>query len=304
MQHSDKIIIAGGTGYLGKVLQDFLTEKGYKVKLLSRKAGPNHIVWDGQILGPWQEELEGAAALINLAGKSVNCRYTPGNKQRILSSRTTTTTLLGEAVSRCQKPPIFWLNSSTATIYEDTRGDAPANTEAAGQIGDDFSMNVAKSWEEAFFAADVPQTKQAALRIAIAYGRGGGAFPVIWSLAKKGLCSAQAGGQQWVSWVHEVDFCRAVAFILEKEMEGPVNICSPYPVRNEQLYRELRKQIRPLFCLPQPKWLLQLGAFFMGTETELILKSRKVYPERLLEAGFQFEYPELPAALADLLQEA
>lgn len=303
MENYRKIIIAGGTGFLGELLQGFFREKGCTVKVLSRQAGEHHLVWNAKTLGAWQEELDGADALINLAGKSVNCRYTKRNKQIIVSSRTDTTALLGEAIARCEKPPRIWLNASTATIYRDTRGDAPANTEAEGEIGDDFSMNVAKSWEKVFFEANTPQTKKAAMRIAIAYGMGGGAFPVVLSLAKKGLCSAQAGGQQWVSWVHELDFCRAVAFILEKEMQGAVNICAPNPLRNQALYRELRRVIQPLFCLPQPKWMLQFGALIMGTETELILKSRKVYPQRLLKEGFEFSFPKLPEALDDLLRE-
>lgn len=303
MKDYKKIIIAGGTGFLGELLQDFFRQKGCTVKILSRQAGEDHLLWNAKTLGDWQQELDGADVLINLAGKSVNCRYTERNKQLIVSSRTETTALLGEAIAGCDKPPRMWLNASTATIYKDTRGDAPANTEESGNIGDDFSMNVAKAWEKTFFEAKTPHTKKAAMRIAIAYGMSAGAFPVIVSLAKKGLCSAQAGGKQWVSWVHEDDFCAAVAFILEKDMEGVVNVCAPNPVPNAKLYRELRRVIKPLFCLPQPKWMLQFGAMMMGTETELILKSRKVYPERLLEKGFEFKYPELPEALDNLLAD-
>ena len=299
---SKKIIIPGGSGYLGQYLNSYFREKGYEVIILSRHPkGQGEVHWDGRSMGKWNDSLEDAYAVINLAGKSVNCRYTRKNKALILSSRIESTRVLGEAIKSCTNPPKYWLNSSTATIYENTPGLQPANDEKNGLIGDDFSMNIAKSWEKEFFSHTIPGTQQTALRTAIVLGKNGGAFPIMLSLAKKGLCSAQAGGEQWVSWIHELDFARALEFVMEKEMKGVVNICSPHFIQNKHFNQALREKARPLFSLVQPKWMLQLGAVFIGTEIELILKSRKVYPGRLLDEGFDFEIDGIRDAFGELI---
>lgn len=258
--------------------------------------------WDGRTLGAWVHALEGVTALINLAGRSVDCRYTRVNQQEIVASRVESTRVLGEAVERCQQPPAVWLNSSTATIYADTQHKQPANTETDGLIGTGFSVEVAKRWEDAFWAATTPHTRRVALRTAIVLGAQGGAFPIMAQLAKWGLCTPQGSGEQWISWVHITDFCRAVAFLLENQMSaGAYNLCAPQPLRNRDFNGLLCQHFRPLIRLSQPNWLLEVGAFVLRTETELILKSRKVYPQRLLEAGFAFRYATAQEALADLL---
>jgi uncharacterized protein (TIGR01777 family) len=210
--------------------------------------------------------------------------------------------VLGAAVAACRQPPRVWLNSSTATIYADTRGSLPANTEAMGNIGEGFSVEVARAWEATFMASAAPSTRRVALRTAIVLGDDGGAFPVMARLARWGLCSPQGSGKQWVSWLHIADFCRAVEFLAQAEgISGPVNLCAPQPLLNKEYNRLLANHLKPVMCLPQPRWLLEMGAVVLRTETELILKSRKVYPERLLEAGFAFDFPACEAAIADLL---
>ncbi len=299
---SKKIIIPGGSGFLGQYLHTYFTDKGYKVLILSRQPnGPDQLQWDGRSSGEWAGEFENAHAIINLAGKSVNCRYTPKNKALILSSRIESTNIIGQAIQACSTPPKYWLNSSTATIYEHTPGQQAANSEKDGIIGNDFSPNIAKSWEQAFFKHETPSTIKTALRTAIVLGKKGGAFPLILDLAKKGLSTAQAGGEQWISWIHELDFARSLEFIMEKKMDGVVNICSPHFIKNKFFYQALREKINPLINLPQPKWLLQFGALIMGTETELILKSRKVYPGRLLDEGFDFEIDGIKEAFEELM---
>ncbi|RYU75636.1 TIGR01777 family oxidoreductase [Hymenobacter persicinus] len=298
-----KFVLAGGTSFLGRHLQRYFEQLNYRVIVLSRarRMAPNHVAWDGRTLGPWAAELENAVALINLAGRSVDCRYTEANQREILTSRLDSTRVLGQAVARCHTPPLVWLNSSTATIYDDTRADAPANTEARGLLGRGFSVRVATAWEEAFRAAKAPRTRKVALRTSIVLGTDGGAFPVLTKLAKLGLCTPQGGGDQWVSWLHIDDFCRAVEFLAFQTTEsGAFNVCAPVPLPNRDFNALLAQRFRPWLRLPQPRWLLELGAFALRTETELILKSRKVVPARLLELGFQFSYPTAAQAVAAL----
>ena len=298
-----KLVLVGGNGFLGRHLGAHFQQLGYQVVGISR-TGPGDVRWDARTLGPWATALEGADLLVNLAGRSVDCRYTAANRAKILASRVASTQVLGAAVAACQRPPRVWLNSSTATIYADTPGDLPANTEATGVIGEGFSVGVAQAWEQAFFAAATPVTRRVALRTSIVLGTDGGAFPVLARLARLGLCTPQAGGQQWISWLHIQDFCRAVEFLTQADdLSGPVNLCAPHPLPNRDFNALLCQQLRPLLRLPQPRWLLEAGAFVLRTETELVLKSRKVYPQRLLDAGFQFEYPECAAAVGELLAE-
>ncbi|MGI4763032.1 MAG: TIGR01777 family oxidoreductase [Janthinobacterium lividum] len=298
-----KLVLVGGNGFLGRHLSRHFLSLGYQVVSISR-TGPDDVRWDARTLGPWAQELEGADLLVNLAGRTVDCRYTATNRRQILASRTDSTRVLGAAVAACARPPRVWLNSSTATIYADTRGDAPANTEAAGAVGEGFSVEIAQAWEVAFNACPAPHTRQVALRTSIVLGPDGGAFPVMARLARFGLCSPQASGQQWISWLHVADFCRAVEFLAQADnLSGPVNLCASYPLPNYAFNALLCQHLRPPLRLPQPRWLLEIGAFVLRTETELILKSRKVYPERLLDAGFQFEYPTCESAVTDLLAE-
>ncbi|HHG84211.1 MAG TPA: TIGR01777 family protein [Bacteroidetes bacterium] len=300
-----RIIIAGGSGFLGKNLHKYFSEKGFEVKILSRSQASNTFLkWDAKHIGAWAEALEGAYALINMTGRTVDCRYNEKNKAEILSSRLESTAILGKAVLACKVPPKHWLNSSTATIYVHTEGEKVANTEANGIIGDDFSMGVAKAWEKEFYRHARPETLQVALRSSIIMGAAGGAFPVMAKLARKGLCSPQGNGQQWISWMHMTDFCQAIMFILEHQLAGPVNMCAPNPVQNFVFNRLLKEHARPWFVIPQPVWVLKVGAWMLRTQTELILKSRKVVPEKLLKAGFEFSFPKAELMVADLFETA
>ena len=297
-----KLVLIGGNGFLGRHLATHFQAIGYQVVSISR-TGPGDVRWDARTLGPWAQEVEGADLLVNLAGRSVDCRYNAANRREILASRTESTRVLGAAVAACTQPPKVWLNSSTATIYADTPGNAPANMEATGSIGEGFSVEIAQAWEAAFDACPAPATRKVALRTSIVLGPDGGAFPVLARLARLGLCSPQGTGQQWISWLHIADFCRAVEFLAKAHsLSGPVNLCAPHPLPNREFNALLGQHLRPLLRLPQPRWLLEIGAFVLRTETELILKSRKVYPERLLAAGFQFQYPTCAAAMNSLFR--
>lgn len=296
-----KLVLIGGNGFLGRHLAAHFRELGYQVVSISR-TGAGDVRWNARTPGPWVQELEGADLLVNLAGRSVDCRYTEANRRIILASRTDSTRVLGTAVAACVRPPKVWLNASTATIYPNTQGAAPANTETSATPGTSFSEEVGLAWEAAFAACPAPATRKVALRTAIVLGGDGGAFPVMARLARLGLCSPQATGQQWISWLHIQDFCRAVAFLAQTaDLSGPVNLCAPHPLRNWEFNALLARALRPPLRLPQPRWLLEIGALVLRTETELILKSRKVYPERLLAAGFQFEYERCEAAVNELL---
>ena len=291
----------GGNGFLGQHLRNHFEALGYQVVSISR-TGPGDVRWDACTLGPWAQELEGADLLVNLAGRSVDCRYNEANRREMLASRTESTHILGAAVAACARPPRVWLNSSTATIYADMLGNAPANTEEAGTIGEGFSVDIATSWEAAFNACPAPNTRKVTLRTSIVLGANSGAFPVMTRLARFGLCSPQGSGQQWISWLHITDFCRAMEFLTHaNDLSCPVNLCAPHPLPNRDFNALLCQHMRPLLKLPQPQWLLEIGTFVLRTETELMLESRKVYPERLLAAGFQFEFTECAAAVGELL---
>lgn len=300
-----KIIIAGGTGFLGIALSKHFEKQGIVIITLSRKReSDNHkdtktIYWNGKDLGDWKSHLEDADVLINLAGKSVDCRYTPANKQVILSSRIDSTRVLNEAIAQCKTPPKVFLNASTATVY--VHSETQLNTEENGIIGDDFSMNIAKSWETEFFSTQLESVRKVALRTSIVLGNDGGALPKMKLITKLGMGGKQGRGNQFISWIHVADFCRALDFVIHSKLSRPVNITAPLPLRNKEFTIQLRKFINIPFGISQPTWMLELGAAIIGTETELLLKSRNVYPQRLLEAGFTFKYPTLVSCLEDLV---
>ncbi|MCT2196388.1 TIGR01777 family oxidoreductase [Paenibacillus sp. MB22_1] len=290
-----KVVLAGGTGFVGQAFARRFRELGAEVKIISRQAP--HIPWEDQ--SAIVEALEGADLLINLAGRSVNCRYTPENRRLILNSRTETTRQLGECVLACRRPPALWINSSTATIYRHAE-DRPM-TEEGGEIGTGFSVDVAKAWEEAFFAFDLPATRQIALRIAIVLDDGGVMAPLR-NLVRFGLGGAQGSGRQQFSWIHMEDLFRIVRFLQEHpELDGVFNASAPNPVTNRELMASLRRAMGVPIGLPAPRWLLELGARFIRTETELVLKSRWVLPERLQRAGFTFHYDTLEKALEEIV---
>ena len=291
-----KVVIAGGTGFIGTYLEKRFTEQGYQVKVIARHSP--HITWEDK--AALVDALEGSELLINLAGKSVNCRYNEANKQEIMNSRVKTTEILGECVTACETPPLLWMNSSTATIYRHAE-DRPM-TEADGEIGSGFSVEVATSWEQAFFSFQLPETRQIALRIAIVLGKGGGVLVPYQNLVKFGLGGVQGSGQQKFSWIHMEDVFRIILFLKDREdLEGVFNCSAPEPVTNRELMAKLRMAIGVPFGLPSPGWLLELGAKLIQTETELILKSRWVIPARLEQEGYTFQFAKLDKALADIL---
>ncbi len=297
-----KIIIAGGTGFLGENLEKYFIKKGDQVYILTRNPQrKNEIYWDAQTIGEWKNSLEKADILINLTGKSVDCRYHEKNKQEIYSSRIDSTRILQKAVDQCSDQPKIWLNASSATIY--VHSEKHLNTEENGIIGDDFSMNICKSWEKEFFTVKNEGIRKVALRTSIVLGNGGGAFPKLKMITRMGLGGKQGRGHQMVSWIHIEDFCKAVDWIIQHEnISGTVNITAPAPVSNENMMRKLRKKMNVPFGLNAPAWQLEIASVFLNTETELLLKSRNVYPERLQKSGFQFLYPEFDDALLNLLE--
>jgi len=309
-----KIVIAGGSGFIG---QATAARWGLDndVSILTRGPGhePNnaynsnasinvrYLQWDARSQGDWAASLKGADMLINLSGKSVNCRYTPKNKREILISRVHATDALGEAVRACPIPPKLWINAASATIYRHAQ-DRPQD-EASGEMHNDFSVQVCKEWEAAFFAQTTPYTRKVALRTAIVLGHGGVLVPFK-RLALAGLGGHQGSGRQMFSWIHINDLCRIIEWNADRpEEEGVYNASAPGPVTNDEFMQTLRTTLNIPFGLPAPALLLRIGALLIGTETELLLKSRWVIPARLIGEGFVFQYPRIENALADLLAD-
>jgi uncharacterized protein (TIGR01777 family) len=307
-----KIVIPGGSGYVGTVLARALHKLENEVVVLSRrerKTPWRTVSWDGETLGDWAQEFEAADAVINLAGQSVNCRYTDENRRVITESRLKSTKVVGDAIAQAWKPPGVWLQASTATIYAH-RYDAP-NDEATGIIGGSeanapdtwqFSIKVATGWERALKESPTPNTRRVAMRSAILmHPDSGSPFDIILRLVRFGLGGQAGDGRQYMSWIHEQDFVRAVLWLIEhEELEGPVNLASPNPLTNAEFMRALRAAWGVPLGLPAFEWMLELGAFMLNSETELILKSRRVIPTRLLESGFEFQYPNWPDAAREL----
>ena len=291
-----KIVIAGGTGFVGKFLNEKFKSLGYYVVIISRRQ--NHINWNDT--NGIASALENATMLINLAGKSVDCRYNEKNKKEIYNSRIDTTRILGEALMNCKNPPPLWINSSTATIYRHAE-DRPM-TESRGEIGSGFSVNVATNWEKTFFSFQISQTRQVALRMAIVLGKNGGVIKPLKNLVRFGLGGKQGNGNQMFSWIHIEDLYNVILFVQQhKEISGVLNTSAPNPVNNKTLMELMRKYVGVSVGLPTPAWLLKMGAVIIKTETELVLKSRWVIPERLLNAGFEFKYPTMAEALKNIL---
>ncbi|GAA4153922.1 TIGR01777 family oxidoreductase [Chryseobacterium ginsenosidimutans] len=296
-----KIIIAAGTGFLGKNLEKYFTEKGNEVYILTRNPKrKNEIHWDAKTLGEWKNWVENSDVLINLTGKSVDCRYSEKNKKEIYSSRIDSTKVLQQAVDQCINKPKVWLNASSATIY--THSETQLNTEENGIIGDDFSMNICKSWEKEFFTAKNENVRKVALRTSIVLGNNGGAFPKLKLITKLGLGGKQGRGNQNVSWIHIDDFCKAIEYIIGNEnMFGVINVTAPNPLSNEEFMRKLRKEMKIPFGINAPVWQLEIASIFLKTETELLLKSRNVYPEKLIKNRFEFSYPNIESTFKNLI---
>jgi len=307
-----KIVIPGGSGQVGTILARHFHSQGHEVVVLSRggKPTPWRIVkWDGQTLGPWVTELEGADVLINLAGRVVNCRYNDRNRCEIWSSRTRSVRVLGEAVATLAAPPRVWLQAGTATIYAH-RFDA-ANDEYTGILGGTeghsldkwrFSIDVARAWEGEFALIEAPKTRKVILRSAMTMSPDSdGIFDYLLWLVRVGLGGAAGPGDQYVSWIHYLDFIRAIEFLIGRtEIAGAVNIAAPNPLPNREFMAHLRMAWKKRLALPIYKWMLEVGAIFLQTESELVLKSRRVVPARLLDAGFTFEYADWAMASEDL----
>lgn len=315
---SQQVVIAGGSGFIGQYLTRAFRSDGATVSLIGRH-GPDARWGDTAAI---TDLLDGADLLINLAGKSVNCRYNAGNRAEIMRSRVDTTRELAEAVGACANPPALWVNSSTATIYR--HADDRPMTEAEGEIGEGFSVNVATAWEREFFAQDLPGTRRVALRMAIVLGDGGALVPLL-RLTRFGLggphldgrwfatqARRDAGtfhefratrGRQKFSWVHLADVLGSIRFIAERpDLSGVVNIAAPNTTDDRTLMATIRRLLRVPFGLPTPRWVLELGTAVISTETELVLKSRWVVPERLTQAGYAFEYPDLEPALRQIVR--
>lgn len=309
-----RIVLAGGSGFLGGVLAAHFRRLGYDCVVLTRgerapTSDARFVRWDAETLGGWTAEIDGCDVVVNLTGRTVNCRYTEKNRRDILESRVNSTRAIGKAIASCGAPPAVWLNSSTATIYKhvyeramDESGEIASTREAK----DEFSVEVAIAWERALDEVPTPHTRKVALRTTLVLGQDeNSVVPVFRRLVRLGLGGAMAGGRQYVSWIHEDDFCRAVEWIVSHaELAGGVNVASPNPVTNAELMRTFRELCHVPVGLPATRWMLEIGAAVMGTETELIVKSRRVIPKRLLDSGFQFRFPTLREALADLLSAA
>jgi uncharacterized protein (TIGR01777 family) len=251
--------------------------------------------------------VDGAESVINLAGKSVDCRYNEANRQAIIASRVDSTRVLGEAIVQSDQPPRVWLNASSATIYQhtfDTPMDESGETGATPAAKDEFSIEVIRRWERALDEAQTPHTRKVALRITLVFARDGGVFPVLRRLARLGLGGAMGSGRQYVSWIHLADFCRAVEWIIAHDaLNGPVNFAAPNPLPNRETMRLIRQNCGAPFGLPATEGMLEIGAFFLRTETELLLKSRRVVPGKLSASGFQFQFAELSPALKNLCRK-
>jgi uncharacterized protein (TIGR01777 family) len=307
-----KIVISGGSGQVGTILARAFHARGDDVTVLSRNPSPapwRVAAWDPTTVGPWRQDVDGADVVINLAGRSVNCRYHAKNRHEIMQSRVVSTRVVGQAIAAAARPPRVWLQASTATIYAH-RFDAP-NDELTGVLGGSepgappawrFSIDVARAWEAALTVAATPGTRKVAMRSAITMSPDrGGPFAILLGLVRRGLGGPSGGGRQYVSWIHDGDFVRAVDWLIERDdVSGPVNLAAPNPLPNAEFMRELRRSWGAPIGLSATKLMLEFGARLLGTETELVLKSRRVVPGVLQRHGFEFHFPVWPDAARDL----
>jgi uncharacterized protein len=308
-----KIVIPGGSGQVGRILARHFHSQGHAVTVLSRDARPapwRVVAWDGVTPGAWIDELGTSDICINLAGRSVDCRYNSTNRRAIYESRIQSTRLIGQVLASLNPAPSLWINASTATIYrhaldrsmDEANGELGGNEPGAPDTWN-FSIDVAKGWEEAFFSTPTPLTRKIAIRSALTLSPDrGGVFDVLLGLVRRGLGGRQGSGSQFVSWIHEADFVRTIDLLIAREeLCGIVNVASPNPLPNRDFMRGLREAWGIGFGLPSPKWMIEIGTYLMQTESELVLKSRRVAPGRLIDAGFEFLFPGWPAAAQDLV---
>lgn len=309
--NKQKIILAGGSGFLGGELAKHFKTLDWDVVILtrspkSRTDGVREIVWDTKSLGDWARELDGATAVVNLTGRSVDCRYNAKNRREIMESRVNSTRVVGQAIAQCKTPPRVWLNSSTATLYQHTFGkphdESSREMDSATDAKDAFSVEVAQAWERTLDETNTPNTRKVALRTSMVLGLGrNSVFPVLRRLTKLGLGGRQGSGKQFVSWIHVEDFCRAIEWIIaHDDLVGPINQCAPNPLPNAKMMKLFREVCGVPIGLPAAEWMLEIGAFFLRTETELIFKSRRVVPGKLLQSGFAFCFPAFREAIKNL----
>ena len=300
---NNKIIIAGGSGFLGQALTPVLIERGYDVIILGRGAagprgGAQHLQWDGRIVGDWAGALDGAKAVINLTGKSVNVRHTPENKREILHSRVDSVRVLGAAIARCATSPQVFVQASGIGFYGDT-GDRAV--EESAPAGSDFMAEVCREWEGALDALPLPATRKVVLRVGVVLGREGGALQLLEKLTRLFAGGAVGSGRQFMSWIHIADIVRMFAVAIEQpELTGAFNATAPEPVTNAEFMRELRRALHRPWSPPVPAPFARLGAWLMGSEGDLALLSYRCLPRRFLEHGFTFHFPTLETALGDL----
>jgi uncharacterized protein len=293
-----KVILSGGTGYLGKLLQEHFLSKNDEVVVISRSSKSSNssnlrfVQWDGENLGDWQKELENSDVLINLSGRTVNCRYNEKNKKEIFDSRLKSTAIIGKAIQDAQNAPKIWLNFASATIYRHAE-DRPMDDET-GEIGSGFSVEVCKAWEKTFFDNKTSKTRQVALRLAMVMGKNDGPLVPLIQHAKMGLGGKHASGNQYISWLSEPDFLGAIEYIIVNEsINGAINVSSPNPLPDREFMRLVRTNFGLPFGLPLAKWMIEIGSFFMQTESELILKSRRVVPSKLQKLGYNYKFPTI-----------
>lgn len=308
---SGRVVIAGGNGFIGTFLQRRLADRGLEVTVLTRSPRQDQekirdVLWDGRSLGSWTEKLEGASALINLSGRSVNCRYNERNRHDILESRVESTRVLGEAIARSRDPPRVWLNMSTATIYKHTfdhpMDEATGIIEPTPEAKDAFSIEVARAWEQTLYDAQTPATRKVAMRSTMVFAaNSGGVYRTLRTLARWGLGGPIAGGHQWISWIHEEDYARAVEWLIDHDsLSGPVNLASPNPISQSDMMRIIIRERGVPFGIHATRWMMEVAAFIHRTEAELIIKSRLVVPARLITSGFQFHYPTMKEGVHEI----
>ena len=301
-----RIVLAGGSGFLGRALAEECLRAGYEVVVLTRKIGKassrvRQVRWDGRALGAWARELEGAEAVVNLAGRGVDCRHTPKNRREIVESRLRSVEAVGRAIRACAEPPKVFVQAGSLAIY----GDAGRRVcDENAPAGSGFPVEVCLRWERAFDSLELPATRKVLLRVGFVLGRDGGALPRLARLARLYLGGTIGAGRQYISWLHARDFCRIVLWSVEREeAEGVFNTTGPAPVTNAEFMCELRCALKRPWSPRLPAWLVRLGAFLLGTEAELALTGRRCIPDRLVERNFKFVYTNLEGALADLLTQ-
>lgn len=301
---SNKIIIAGGTGFLGSAIIKAFPD--YEIVVLTRtirkdEQNVRYVLWDAKNIGNWTKELEGSKAIINLVGRSVNCRYTNANKQEIINSRVDATLIVGKAIEELNKPPEVWVNAGSAAIFGNSGDEVKVEDSPTGS---GFSPEVCKAWEKAFTKYDTPKTRKVFLRIGMVLQQNGGILKPFLNMAKFGLGGKIGTGNQYMTWIHEQDFTDLIRYtILDADFKGIVHAASPFPVTNKEFMKTIRQSVHIPFGLPNPAVFIKIGAVFIGTEAELVLSGRRVVSSVLEKNGFKFKYPYLHDAVARLLNE-